>query len=78
MLRADGNGVKVVRRWSAAKNRHKVRTHREAVAADVLIVERHGHPHSDVSASLYRRGRHGEVLRVVSSQKHLEHAVHAL
>lgn len=53
-------------------------THREAVAADVLVVQRHGHSHPDVGPSLHCRGRDGEVIWVVTCQKHLEHAVHSL
>lgn len=53
-------------------------TYREAVAANVFKVQRQGHTHPDVGAPLYRRGGDGEVVRIVSSQKHLEHAVHPL
>lgn len=54
------------------------KTHREAVAANVFVVQWHGHPHPDVGTSLHRCGGHGEVLGIVSCEKHLEHAVHPL
>lgn len=39
-----------------------LKTHREAVAANVFIVQRYGHPDSDVGTPLYRRGGDGEVV----------------
>ena len=61
------------------KNGHiKLSAYREAVAANVFVVQRHGHPHPDVGAALHRCGGHGEVLGIVSRQIHLEHAVHPL
>lgn len=56
----------------------KIKTHWKAEAANLFKVQWHSNPHTDVGSPLHRCWGDGEVLRIVSSQKHLEHTVHPL
>lgn len=67
----------IVRHFAKAPKRRR-KTHWEAEAPNLFIVQWQGNPDTDVGTPLHRRGGDGEVLWIVPSQKHLEHTVHPL